>query len=344
MKRLLSIEFQKIWKNKASKFLLLTYFILLSFIALIASIKFNIGTFEISIADQGIFNFPYIWHFNTYIAAWFKFFLAIIIVSMMANEYTYGTLKQNLIDGLSKKEFILSKFLVVGSFALASTVFVFIMSLILGYSFSSYNEFSIVFSDLEYLVAFFIKLAAFFSFCLFLGILVKRSAFALASTLFVFIMSLILGYSFSSYNEFSIVFTDLEYLLAFFIKLFAFFSFCLFLGILVKRSAFALGFLTLWFIAEQIIFWIVKFVILGGDDKSKNFGDTLIKYFPMESMWNLSREPFSRFNAVKTIEDAMGGAQSVKDYSVHFSEIAIVLVWTFIFILTSYYILKKRDL
>ena len=111
MKRLLSIEFQKIWKNKASKFLLLTYFILLSFIALIASIKFNIGTFEISIADQGIFNFPYIWHFNTYIAAWFKFFLAIIIVSMMANEYTYGTLKQNLIDGLSKKEFILSKFL-----------------------------------------------------------------------------------------------------------------------------------------------------------------------------------------------------------------------------------------
>jgi hypothetical protein len=26
-----------------------------------------------------------------------------VIVSMMANEYSYGTLKQNLIDGLSKK-------------------------------------------------------------------------------------------------------------------------------------------------------------------------------------------------------------------------------------------------
>ena len=161
MKRLLSIEFQKIWKNKASRVLLLTYFILLSFIALIASIKFSIGTFEIRIADQGIFNFPYIWHFNTYVAAFFKIFLAIVIVSMMANEYTYGTLKQNLIDGLSKKEFILSKFLVVGSFAAASTIFVFIMSLILGYSFSSYNELSIVFSDLEYLLAFFIKLFAY---------------------------------------------------------------------------------------------------------------------------------------------------------------------------------------
>lgn len=283
MKRLLSIEFQKIWKNKASRVLLLTYFILLSFIALIASIKFSIGTFEIRIADQGIFNFPYIWHFNTYVAAFFKIFLAIVIVSMMANEYTYGTLKQNLIDGLSKKEFILSKFLVVATFAIASTIF-------------------------------------------------------------VFIMSLILGYSFSSYNELSIVFTDLEYLLAFFIKLFAFFSFCLFLGILVKRSAFALGFLFVWFVGENIFYWLVKFVILGGDDKHKNFGDTIIQYFPIEAMSNLIKEPITRLSAIKTIENAVGGAQTAKDYSIHFSQISIVLVWTFIFILTSYYILKKRDL
>ena len=283
MKRLLSIEFQKIWKNKASKVLLITYFVLLSFIALIASIKFSIGTFEIHIADQGIFNFPYIWHFNTYVAALFKIFLAIVIVSMMANEYTYGTLKQNLIDGLSKKEFILSKFLVVGTFAVASTLFVFVMSLILGYSFSSYNEMGIVFSDLEYLLAFFVKLTAFF-------------------------------------------------------------SFCLFLGILVKRSAFALGFLFIWFIAENIFYWIIKFVILGGDDKHKNFGDTIIQFFPMESMGNLIKEPFTRLSAIKTIETTIGGAKVAKDYSVHFSEISIALLWAFIFILTSYYILKKRDL
>ena len=283
MKRLLSIEFQKIWKNKASRVLLLAYFVLLSFIALIASIKFSIGTFEIRNADQGIFNFPYIWHFNTYIASLFKIFLAIVIVSMMANEYTYGTLKQNLIDGLSKKEFILSKFLVVGTFAVASTLFVFVMSLILGYSFSSYNEMGIVFSDLEYLLAFFVKLTAFF-------------------------------------------------------------SFCLFLGILVKRSAFALGFLFIWFIAENIFYWIIKFVILGGDDKHKNFGDTIIQFFPMESMGNLIKEPFTRLSAIKTIETTIGGAKVAKDYSVHFSEISIALLWAFIFILTSYYILKKRDL
>ncbi|MQP52898.1 MULTISPECIES: ABC transporter permease [unclassified Flavobacterium] len=283
MKRLLSIEFQKIWKNKASRILIISYFILLSSIALIASIEFTFFGREIRIADQGIFNFPYIWHFNTYIAALFKIFLAVVIVSMMANEYTYGTLKQNLIDGLSKKEFILSKFLVVVSFAMATT-------------------------------------------------------------LFIFIMSLILGYSFSSYNELFIVFSDLEYLLAFFIKLIGFFSFCLFLGILIKRSAFALGFLFIWFGFEKISYGILKFEILNGNNKTIDFADKLYKFFPLESMSNLIKEPFTRLSVAKTLETTIGGKEVIRDYSIHFSEIAIVLVWTFIFILTSYYILKKRDL
>ena len=103
MKRLITIELQKLWKNRASKLLIFAYFILLSFIALLASVNFKIIGVDFRLADQGIFNFPYIWHFNSYIAAILKFFLAVVIVSMMANEYTYGTLKQNLIDGLSKK-------------------------------------------------------------------------------------------------------------------------------------------------------------------------------------------------------------------------------------------------
>lgn len=283
MKRLLFIEFQKIQKNRASKVLTITYFVLLSLISLIASLKFTIGTFEINIADQGIFNFPYIWHFNTYVASLFKLFLAVVIVSMMANEYTYGTLKQNLIDGLSKKEFILSKFYVVVSFALVSTVFVFIMTLLLGYSFSSYTEIGIVFSDLGYLLAYFIKLVGFF-------------------------------------------------------------SFCLFLGILVKRSAFALGFLVAWYFVEKIIYGFLKFTVLNGSYKTTNFADTLIQYFPLESMGNLLKEPFSRLNAIKSIENALGGSQNIKIYSVQLADIAIVIAWIIIFILTSFYILRKRDL
>ena len=279
MKRLLSIELQKIWLSKSSRILTISYFFLLSFIALIASIKFNIGSFQLHIAEQGIFNFPYIWHFNTYIAAILKFFLAIVIVSMMSNEYSYGTLKQNLIDGMSKQEFVLSKFLTVVVFAFASTIFVFIMSLILGYSFSSYTEFSIVFSDLEYLLAYFIKLVGFF-------------------------------------------------------------SLCLFLGILVKKSAFAIGFLFVWNILESIVKGILSFKVFPEGKSAEN----ILQFFPLESMSNLIVEPFSRLSVVKNIQTAIGGAGNGKDYDVHFTSILIVLAWTVIFMLMSYKLLKKRDL
>jgi len=184
MLRLLNIEFQKLRYNKSAKVLTITYFILILLISLIASYEFNFGGVNFRLADQGIFNFPYIWHVNSWIAAWLKLFLAIVIVSMMANEYTNRTLKQNLIDGLSKKEFLASKFLTVILFSLISTVFLFIVSLTLGLIFSDFNEISIILSDLEFILAYFVKLVGFFSFCMFLGILIKRSAFALGFLIF----------------------------------------------------------------------------------------------------------------------------------------------------------------
>lgn len=187
MLRLLNIEIHKLKHSKASKVLISVYFVLLTSIALVAAIKFDIGPIKFHLAEQGIFNFPYIWHFNTFIASFFKIFLLLVIVSMMANEYSNKTLKQNLIDGLSKKEFILSKFYTVILLALISTLFVFIVSLVLGFIYSDFNELSIVFSDLGYLFAFFIKLIGFFSFGLFLGILIKRSAFAVGGMFIWFI-------------------------------------------------------------------------------------------------------------------------------------------------------------
>jgi ABC-type transport system involved in multi-copper enzyme maturation permease subunit len=196
----------------------------------------------------------------------------------MANEYSYGTLKQNLIDGMSKKEFILSKFLTVVLFALGSTVFIFVMSLVLGYSFSSYTEFSIVFSDMEYLLAYFVKLVGFF-------------------------------------------------------------SFCLFLGVLIKRSAFAIGFLFIWFLIEKISYGILKFEVFNRNPRVDDF----YAFMPLESMSNLVVEPFTRLSVIKNIQTAVG-ENNIKDYDIHFSSLLIVLVWSAIFIFSSYKIIKKRDL
>ncbi len=193
MFRLLSIEFYKLKYNKASKILTLIYFGLLTSIALLITLKIDLGPMQLNIAEQGIFEFPYIWHFNTYVAAGFKFFLLLVIVSMVANEYANKTLKQNLIDGLSKQEYILSKFYMVAAMSLASTFFVLIVSLILGLNYSTEISASLIFSDLDYFVAFFVKLLSFFSFGLFLGVLIKRSAFAIGGMVVWYIAEKIIG-------------------------------------------------------------------------------------------------------------------------------------------------------
>ncbi len=281
MLRLLAIEFHKFKYNSASKILTLIYFGLLTSIALVAAIKFDIGFIKFHLADMGIFNFPYIWHFNTFMASIFKFFLLLVIVSMISNEYSYKTLKQNLIDGLSKKEFILSKFYTVVALS---------------------------------------------------GI----------SSLFVFIVSLILGFIYSDYNEFTIIITDLEYLIGFFVKLICFFSFGLFSGILVKRSAFAVGAMFVWLILENI-FRGFLFYIFRGSESTSDHVDQIMRFLPFEAMSNLIKEPFSRLGAVRSVVTSVG-EQINKSYDVEFSTIIIVTVWIFIFIYSSYALLKRRDL
>jgi len=180
MIRLINLELQKLFLNKTSKILIFISFILPLCVILLSAVKINFfGFFTLELGELGIFNFPIIWHITTFFSALFKFFFAIVVVSMIGNEYSNKTLKQNLIDGLSKKEFILSKFYVIVFFSLISTIIIFIVSLLLGLIYSSYNEFQIIIQQIEFLTAYFVKLVGFFSFCLFLGVLAKRSAFAL---------------------------------------------------------------------------------------------------------------------------------------------------------------------
>jgi len=278
MLRLLNIEFHKLKYSKSTKVLSIIYFGLFTFLALFASIKFNFLGLDFQLADQGIFNFPYIWHFNSYFASFLKIFLAIVIVSMMSNEYSNRTLKQNLIDGMSKKEFVLSKFYTV-------------------------------------------------------------LVFSVVSTLFIVLVSLILGLSFSDFTELSIIFSDLEFILAYLVKLIGFFSFCMFLGILVKRSAFALGFLFVWWIFESIIIGVLRFKII--DDAEKT--GYITQFLPLESMANLVKQPFTRLNVIKTAANQLQ-TDITSDYGVHWYQIIIVLAWTAIFVWASYRLLKSRDL
>jgi ABC-type transport system involved in multi-copper enzyme maturation permease subunit len=193
MKRLLQIEFQKLWLNKMSRFLIIVSFIVPFSVLILSSIKIDFfGYFTIDLAQTGIFNFPLIWHIIPFFASYFKLFFALIVVSMVSNEYSNRTVKQNLIDGLSKKEFILSKFYFILAYTLLSSLFIGIATLVIGLIHSSHTDLSIIMIDIEFIAAYFFKLLGFFSFCLFLAVLIKRSAFALGALVVTAFVELII--------------------------------------------------------------------------------------------------------------------------------------------------------
>ena len=128
--------------------------------------------------------------------------------------------------------------------------------------------------------------------------------------------------------------TEIEYLLGYFVKLVGFFSFCLFLGMLAKRSAFALAFLFVDFILEWIIFGLITW------QANMDIATKVQNFFPLKSMYNLIDQPFQRI-AMSKFPDKENLAY---DYAVHWYELVIVLGWTALFIFLSHRLLKKRDL
>ena len=112
----------------------------------------------------------------------------------------------------------------------------------------------------------------------------------------------------------------------------------LFLGILIKRSAFAVGAMVVWITIEQLIYGVLVWKFT-----SKETAQTIKNLLPLEAMQNLIIEPGTRLKAVKTISTQIG-QEITKDYSVNFLNISIVLIWTFFFMYLSYGLLKKRDL
>ncbi len=65
------------------------------------------------------------WYFTAYIASWFSLFiLSFILIFHITNEYTYKTVRQNIIDGYSRMDFFKSKLYMLLTIAIIATAYV----------------------------------------------------------------------------------------------------------------------------------------------------------------------------------------------------------------------------
>ncbi len=169
MRKLLEIEYLKI-KN----FTVFKAFMLL-FVVIVPLLFYAIGGIRSPFlaGENSFFGFPNSWAYLLYISSWCMLFPALLVVILVANEISYKTQRQHVIDGLSRKDTILAKFYLITALTLLIVAYVFIVGMIFGLF---YGNFSQLFDKAHLLIYFTVQTFGYLSLALFVAVLVKRTS------------------------------------------------------------------------------------------------------------------------------------------------------------------------
>lgn len=193
MNKLLSIEFMKLRHTR--------YFKVLTVLWIVAFLAIPFGTmglldyldetagvisqdFPILPSQLPIFDFVDIWQNLAYVYKCITIFLSFIIIISVTNDLDYSVARQNVIDGLSKKQYLLSKIYFILVVSAVATVALLVLGLIAGYSLSPVTGFEYVVRNIEFVGAYFLQVFSFLMFCFVVALLIKRAGFAIALILF----------------------------------------------------------------------------------------------------------------------------------------------------------------
>lgn len=194
MMKLIQLEWMKLRRLNTMKVILLIYALLLPTIYLTLS-QLQFGPFNVT---KDIYQFPDCYPMMAWTSSWFNLIIGVIIIVFTTNELKYKTQRQNMIDGLSKRDIILSKFAVVVGLTAAVTIYVFILAFIFGLI----NGGTGMFDGIDQIGVYFIMTLGYFSFAFFFANLVKQPALAIILYLVSTFVESILGLAIQQYSQF----------------------------------------------------------------------------------------------------------------------------------------------
>lgn len=134
----------------------------------------KLDAFPIDFATM--YNFPNVWNNITYIASWFNLLIGMLFVILICNEFSFKTFRQHVIDGHSKADFIISKIILMSSFSLLSTLYLFLIGSLFGFISGSDASFL---TDIKYLCIYFIQSLGYMSLGLIIAVLIRSSAISI---------------------------------------------------------------------------------------------------------------------------------------------------------------------
>lgn len=206
MVHLLKIDLKKLTSYRTFWIVCGLYFVTLAFTTAsgMEFLKWLARTFEdfgssLNINRIPIYHFPDVWLNLIYFSGFFKIILGIMTVISITNEFQYRTLRQNVVDGLSRWQFLASKILTNVLLSFLSVAMIMVISFATGLIYSPSISWNYVFADMEFLIAYFIEIFAFLSFALMLGVFIQRSGLAIILLLLARMLELIVRENIDEY-------------------------------------------------------------------------------------------------------------------------------------------------
>jgi ABC-2 type transport system permease protein len=137
------------------------------------------------------YELPGTYQMVTYTNSYFMLALGILMILLLTNEYNYRTTRQNIIEGLSRTQFAISKLLVMVIIAAFATLVTFLTVIFVGtkYSLLTYA----LWDNLYYIGYFFIQSLVYLLVALLIAMLVKRSGLAIGLYFFLMLADTIIG-------------------------------------------------------------------------------------------------------------------------------------------------------
>ena len=175
MLRLIQLEWAKFRKHRSVRVLLILYMVLLPILLFVPKIIPGLPD-EVQDIVSTFYMFPNIFKYGGYQASWLIFFVAGFIgVSIIATEINNKTMRQNIITGLSRKQFFMGKVGFCMSLALFFTLYFLLFAMVAGFLNTEAIYFSKVMEGWPIIFGLFLQSFAFLCFALLVGLLVKRT-------------------------------------------------------------------------------------------------------------------------------------------------------------------------
>lgn len=144
---------------------------------------------------QNPFAFPQVYETVAWLTSFMTPIMGILLIILLTNENNFRTLRQNIIDGWSREQYITAKFSVMLCMVLFVTLLVAVTALVFGLRNGGITDDS----TFKYIVWAALQSLAYLSFALFLGTFMKRSGIAIAIYVFYayigeFMLSMLLDF------------------------------------------------------------------------------------------------------------------------------------------------------